>query len=84
MYGVFEKHSNEPKVLRIFTQQEQRTNLIKLQPKSVPNETMEVRRIQEEINHLLIKLEEQYGRILTYNDSIPVLEVDLATKVCWI
>jgi len=36
--------------------------------------------MQEEINHLLIKLEEQYGRILTYNEKIPVVEIDLVLK----
>jgi hypothetical protein len=41
---------------------------------------MDVRRMQEEINHLLIKLEEQYGRILSYNEKIPVVEIDLVLK----
>ncbi len=36
--------------------------------------------MQEEINHLLIKLEEQYGRILSYNEKIPVVEIDLVLK----
>jgi len=41
---------------------------------------MDVRRIQEDINHLLIKLEEQYSRILTYKEQIPTVEVDLVLK----
>ncbi|MFN5372367.1 MAG: hypothetical protein ACK5B6_12970, partial [Bacteroidia bacterium] len=41
---------------------------------------MDVRRIQEDINHLLIRLEEQYSRILTYKEQIPTVEVDLVLK----
>jgi hypothetical protein len=41
---------------------------------------MDVRRIQEDINHLLIRLEEQYSRILTYKEHIPTVEVDLVLK----
>jgi hypothetical protein len=41
---------------------------------------MDVRRIQEDVNHLLIKLEEQYSRILTYKEQIPTVEVDLVLK----
>lgn len=41
---------------------------------------MDVRRIQEDINHLLIRLEEQYSRILAYKEQIPTVEVDLVLK----
>lgn len=41
---------------------------------------MDVHRIQEDINHLLIRLEEQYSRILTYKEEIPTVEVDLILK----
>lgn len=43
---------------------------------------MEIRRIQEDINQLLIRLEEQYGRVLSYGDAIPSIEMDLVLKDC--
>ncbi len=60
-----------------------RTNakLIKLQSKFVRLSIMDVRRIHEDINQLLIRLEEQYGRILSYeNDAPPTIEMDLVLK----
>jgi hypothetical protein len=41
---------------------------------------MDANRIHDDITHLLYKVEEQYSRILQYNDSIPMMEVDLALK----
>lgn len=60
-----------------------RTNakLIKLHSKFVRLSIMDVRRIHEDINQLLIRLEEQYGRILSYeNDAPPTIEMDLVLK----
>jgi hypothetical protein len=41
---------------------------------------MESNRIHEEITHLLYKVEEQYSRIIRFNENIPIIEVDLAIK----
>jgi hypothetical protein len=41
---------------------------------------MESNRIHEEITHLLYKVEEQYSRIIRFNETIPIIEVDLAIK----
>lgn len=41
---------------------------------------MDAKRIHEEITQLLYKVEEQYGRIIHFKDSIPLIEVDLALK----
>ncbi|MEZ5174412.1 MAG: hypothetical protein R2850_13135 [Bacteroidia bacterium] len=41
---------------------------------------MDTKRIHEDITQLLYKIEEQYGRIIHFKDSIPMLEVDLALK----
>jgi len=41
---------------------------------------MEATRIHEEITHLLYKVEEQYSRIIRFNENIPIIEVDLAIK----
>lgn len=55
--------------------------LIKLHGKFVHLSIMDVRRIHEDINQLLIRLEEQYGRILAYeNDAPPTIEMDLVLK----
>lgn len=55
--------------------------LIKLHGKFVQLSIMDVRRIHEDINQLLIRLEEQYGRILAYeNDAPPTIEMDLVLK----
>ena len=44
------------------------------------NSPMDAKRIHEDITHLLYKVEEQYGRIIHFKDSIPLIEVDLALK----
>lgn len=55
--------------------------LINLHGKFVQLSIMDVRRIHEDINQLLIRLEEQYGRILAYeNDAPPTIEMDLVLK----
>ena len=41
---------------------------------------MDSKRIHEDITHLLYKVEEQYSRILQYENSAPIMEVDLALK----
>ena len=41
---------------------------------------MDTKRIHEDITQLLYKIEEQYGRIIHFKDSIPMLEIDLALK----
>jgi hypothetical protein len=41
---------------------------------------MDTKRIHEDITQLLYKIEEQYGRIIYFKDSIPMLEIDLALK----
>jgi hypothetical protein len=41
---------------------------------------MDSKRIHEDITHLLNKVVEQYSRILEYDNSVPVMEVDLALK----
>jgi hypothetical protein len=41
---------------------------------------MEAKRIHEDITQILYKIEDQYGRIIKYKDSIPVIEVDLIQK----
>lgn len=41
---------------------------------------MDSKRIHEDITHLLYKVEDQYGRIIQFKDSIPMLELDLALK----
>lgn len=41
---------------------------------------MDANRIHEDITNLLYKVEEQYGRIIHFKDSIPLIEVDLALK----
>jgi hypothetical protein len=41
---------------------------------------MESNRIHEEITHLLYKVEEQYSRIIRFNENIPIIEIDLAIK----
>lgn len=41
---------------------------------------MDDKRIHEEITQLLYKIEEQYGRIIHFKGSIPLIEVDLALK----
>jgi hypothetical protein len=41
---------------------------------------MDSKRIHEDITHLLNKVIEQYSRILEYDNSVPIMEVDLALK----
>ncbi|MEX1188880.1 MAG: hypothetical protein WED33_06460 [Bacteroidia bacterium] len=41
---------------------------------------MDAKRIHDDITQLLYKVEEQYGRIIHFKDSIPLIEVDLALK----
>ena len=41
---------------------------------------MDSKRIHEDITHLLNKVVEQYSRILEYDNSVPIMEVDLALK----
>jgi hypothetical protein len=41
---------------------------------------MDAKRIHDDITHLLYKVEEQYSRIIQYNETIPLMEVDLALK----
>ena len=41
---------------------------------------MDSKRIHEDITHLLNKVVEQYSRILQFDNSVPIMEVDLALK----
>jgi len=41
---------------------------------------MDASRIHEDITHTLYKVEEQYARIIQFNNNIPTLEIDLALK----
>jgi hypothetical protein len=41
---------------------------------------MDASRIHEDITHMLYKVEEQYARIIQFNNNIPTLEIDLALK----
>ena len=41
---------------------------------------MDANRIHEDITHMLYKVEEQYARIIQFNNNIPTLEIDLALK----
>lgn len=41
---------------------------------------MDSKRIHEDITHLLNKVVEQYSRILQFDNSVPIMEIDLALK----
>lgn len=41
---------------------------------------MDSKRIHEDITHLFNKVVEQYSRILQYENSVPIMEIDLALK----
>ena len=41
---------------------------------------MDAKRIHDDITHLLYKVEEQYSRILQSENSIPMMDIDLALK----
>lgn len=41
---------------------------------------MDSKRIHEDITHILNKVVEQYSRILQFDNSVPIMEIDLALK----